>query len=109
MKATCPHPIVLNSGYVVPCGKCEICKSNLRNEWSVRVQLHCKYVDKMPLMIGLDYAPDWLPKDGNNTPKLLRDDVSAFLKAYKRKYKLSNDKFVYFGCGEYGGLRGRPH
>lgn len=109
MKAACLKPIVLPSGYVVPCGKCEICRSDRRNEWSIRVQLQCKYEEHMPLMIGLDYAPEWLPVDGNNNPKLLREDVSSFIKAYKRKYHLTNDKFVYYGCGEYGGKRGRPH
>lgn len=105
----CQHQIVLPSGYVVPCGTCEVCRSNARNEWSIRVQMQCKYSDRMPLMIGLDYAPEWLPKDYYGNPKLLRDDVSKFIKAYKRKYILTNDKFLYFGCGEYGGLHGRPH
>lgn len=107
--AACQHQVLLANGYVVPCGKCEVCRSRMRNEWSIRVQMQCKYSDRMPLMIGLDYAPEWRPKDYDGNPKLLRDDVSKFIKAYKRKYHLTNDKYVYFGCGEYGGLHGNPH
>lgn len=109
MSVKCIHPIVLKSGLTVPCGHCEICRSKNRSDWSVRVQMQCKYSDTMPLMIGLDYAPDHLPRTDEGEPVLCRDHVSAFLKAYKRKYYLTNDKFFYFGCGEYGGRVDRTH
>lgn len=66
----------------------------------------------MPMFITLTYDNNHLPlvdlDEHINFPTLLRDDVSKFLKAYKRKYFLKNEEFQYFGCGEYGG-QGRPH
>lgn len=109
MTAKCINPVILKSGLAVPCGKCEICRSHNRNDWSVRVQMQCRYAAHMPLMIGLDYAPDHLPMTVSGEAVLNRDHVSAFLKAYKRKYNLTNDKFLYFGCGEYGGRVDRSH
>lgn len=121
----CLAPIVLKSGITVPCGKCVNCLSDRRNEWTIRLAIHTEYSARMPLFLTLTYDEDHLPrvcptwKDlgvyGSCTsscikfsrsrscfPTLVRSDVSAFLKEYKRKYSLSNDVFTYFGCGEYG-------
>ena len=79
----------------------------------------------MPLFIGLSYSPECLPyrhrvsgrywraielasidddeERQRFVPSVYRSDVSAFLKSYKRIHGLKNDKFTYFGCGEYGG------
>lgn len=132
----CLKPVTLKSGIVVPCGKCELCRSDKRNEWSVRLAIHLENCQFMPMFLTLTYDNDHLPyncldygtknfeifssKDFEDvpemsrywyplTPTLHRKDISAFLKAYKRKYGLLNDEFQYFGCGEYGGLIGRPH
>lgn len=132
----CLDPIVLKSGVVVPCGKCDICRSNARNEWSIRLAIHLQSCDTMPLFITLTYDDGHLPyrcidygdgslhtfslKDVEETPEmqswcsflypsLHRYHVSRFLKAYKRKYGLYNKDFQYFGCGEYGDKFGRPH
>ena len=118
------------SGIVVPCGKCELCLSDRRNEWSIRLAIHLQSCQFMPMMVTLTYDSDHLPlvglEDGlwyrrhwpswldyhrddyTNLPTLVRSDVSSFLKSYKRKYGLSNDVFQYFGCGEYG-HKGRAH
>lgn len=110
------------SGFVVGCGKCELCKSKRRNDWSIRLGIETKYSDRMPLFVTLTYKDAWLPllrEDGsiynsyplpdNYVPTLYRDDISSFIKEYKRVNHLTNDKFHYFGCGEYGGNFGRPH
>lgn len=108
MTNSCPNPSVLRSGIVVPCGKCEICRSNNRLEWQYRLRIHLKYCNNMPMFVTLTYDDAHLPMiDG--VPTVYRPDFSQFLKAYKRKYGLTNDKFQYFGCSEYGDLFGRPH
>lgn len=136
MKMNCLSPVVLKSGVVVPCGKCELCRSDRRNDWSIRLAIHLMSCDYMPMFITLTYddcnlpymCEDWFTKavlpfscnDFDETqemqkhwsaivPTLYREDVSKFLKAYKRKYHLTNDLFQYFGCGEYGDRFGRPH
>lgn len=129
---TCVSPIVLKNGLCVPCGKCDICRSNARNEWSIRLAIHLAKCDYMPMFITLTYDDAHLPricpswKDfgryGSCThdcfachfekycfPTVWRDDVSKFLKAYKRKYGLKNNDFQYFGCCEYGENTRRPH
>lgn len=134
----CLKPVLLKSGIAVPCGQCDICKSNRRNEWSIRLAIHLNNCDRMPMFITLTYDNDHLPficMDWKTckhehftkldfdecpemeqywnrlTPTLVRSDISKFIKAYKRKYKLDNDVFQYFGCGEYGDSIGkhRPH
>ena len=117
---------MLKSGISVPCGKCEVCRSDARNEWSIRLALHLQNCDRMPMFITLTYRDEDVPfvySTPNNEffwnrgypthkdamPSLYREDVSKFLKAYKRKYKLDNETFQYFGCGEYGENYRRPH
>lgn len=125
------NPVILKSGIAVPCGKCDICKSDRRNEWSIRLAMHLKYQDRMPMFVTLTYDNDHLPmvdecgeylhrrcwpswnsyvEERCVNPSLYRMDVSYFfLKRYKRINNLKNDKFTYFGCGEYGDQFGRPH
>lgn len=105
----CLNPITLKSGITVPCGKCQICQSNNRAQWSIRLAIHASYCDRMPMFICLTYDDDHLPRNAENIPELRREDISKFLKEYKRYYGLTNDKFTYFGCGEYGDTFGRPH
>lgn len=133
----CIHPIITKSGLVVPCGKCELCRSNRRNEWSIRLGIETKYAKRMPLFITLTYADEFLPmawkkfKDGASSEyevaykrygdidpdesmrlyveTLYRPDVFRFMREYKRVNELKKDSFHYFGCGEYGDTFGRPH
>lgn len=127
----CLEPIHLKNGLWVPCGKCLLCESQKRVERSVCVQMHIEAYGKMPLFIGLSYAPEYLPyrhvvsgrywraaevasviddeERQRFVPSVYRADVSAFLKAYKRVHNLKVSDFTYFGCGEYGGKYQRPH
>lgn len=121
----CLDPIHLKNGLWVPCGHCTLCESQSRIDKSVSVQIHVDSYDRMPLMIGLSYAPEYLPyrhvvsgrfwraneitsivddeERKRLVPTVYRRDVSAFIKSYKRIHGLYNDTFTYFGCGEYGG------
>lgn len=117
----CISPRVLKSGIVVKCGKCPVCLSDRRNEWSIRLAINCEFYERMPMFLTLTYDDDNLPHvEVDNTkdfffgegcwlPTLNRPDISAFIKEYKRINKLDNSVFTYFGCGEYGDKFGRPH
>lgn len=109
MKAKCPNPIQLRNGIVVPCGVCEICRAAARLEWQYRLRIHLKFCNDMPMFITLTYGPANLPFSDFGLPTVNRSDVSSFIKAYKRKYRLSNESFQYFGCAEYGDMFSRPH
>lgn len=104
----CLNPIPLSNGYVVPCGKCELCKSRRRDEWSVRLQLHADTYQTMPLFVTLTYDNEHLNYCDDGLT-LSKSDIRLFLKRYKDKYNLYNTRFSYFGCGEYGDTFGRPH
>ena len=105
----CEHPIQLKTGLIVPCGKCLLCLSRRRDEWSHRLQLHSYGYDKMPLFVGLTYDNEHLQfangADGTLNPR----DLRLFIKRLKENFNLYNTKFSVFGCGEYGDTYGRPH
>ena len=114
----CLNPIVLKNGLTVPCGRCELCRSDARNEWSIRLAIHLESCQRMPMFITLTYDDKHLHWESDLDipdavfPSLYRPHVSRFIKAYKRKYDLKDDDFQYFGCGEYGSSENcthRPH
>lgn len=104
----CLNPLQLRSGLVVPCGKCLLCLSSRRDEWSIRLQLHTLSYDNMPFFCTFTYDPSELVY-GDNRPTLVRSHVTGFIKRLKDRYDLYNSKFSYFGCGEYGDKLARPH
>lgn len=105
----CLNPITLKNGLTVPCGKCPCCLEARRDDWSVRLQLHCYGYTNMPLFVTLTYDDKHLPFDETGLVSLKRSDVSLFIKRLKDKYDLYNTDFSNFGCGEYGDTFGRPH
>lgn len=104
----CLEPIVLNSGLVVPCGKCELCRSAARSDWSVRLQLHSAQYQNMPLFVTLTYNEDNLVY-ADDVPTLCKSDIRGFIKRYRDGMNLYNTDWSFFGCGEYGDSFGRPH
>lgn len=99
---------MLNSGLYVPCGKCVLCLSQRRNEWSHRLQLHSYGYTSMPLFVGLTYEDENL-RYGVESPTLLKADLQLFFKRLKENYGLYDSGFSYFACGEYGDKYNRPH
>lgn len=56
--------------------------------------------------------PSWKAynrEECDNVATCVRADITHFIREYKRIYRLTNDKFTYFGCTEYGDMFGRPH
>ena len=99
---------MLKTGLFVPCGKCVLCLSHRRDEWSHRLQLHSYGYDQMPLFVGLTYEDENL-RYGVESPTLLKADLQLFIKRLKENYGLYDTDFSYFACGEYGDKYNRPH
>lgn len=84
------------------CGTCIECMNEKANAWVVRNKYEIgKHKEKC--FITLTYA--------RNPTILIKKDLQDFIKRL-RKYidKYENGKKIkYYGCGEYGTLKGRPH
>lgn len=105
----CESPIQLKSGLVVPCGKCVLCLSHRRDEWSARLQLHTLSYDSMPFFVTLTYAPENRMYGSDDRPTICREHLRLFIKRIKDKFDLYSSDFAYFGCNEYGDKFGAPH
>lgn len=101
-----PEDVVRN--YVpLPCGKCLGCLDDRRKTWINRLLLEYDNA-KCGSFITLTYNQDYVPD---------RPMKSHFQKFIKRFRNIPRDlnfpplppDFKYFGCGECGGERGRPH
>lgn len=98
----CLSPVFVRKQWqYVPCGKCIECAIQKSNEWAYRVALENR-LHLQSCMITLTYNEDNLA-----TPSLERRDVQLFLKRLREK--IEPVKIRYFGCGEYGSLKGRKH
>lgn len=98
--SNCLNPVYLaGAGFSVPCGKCFNCCVRYSKEWAVRCLDELQYNDGVGCLLTLTYAAS----DGN----LHRKDLQDFIKRLRRRIEPQN--FKYFGCGEYGGKRNRPH
>jgi len=84
----------------VPCGKCAGCKLSRSLAWSVRCY-HESLIHDRNSFITLTYEDKYLPEDG----KLKKEEFKEFLDEIRGHKKL----IKYYGCGEYGGVTGRPH
>lgn len=102
----CLRPIYVKTvPFPVACGKCIECKVKKSNEWAYRCMLEASLY-KENCFLTLTYNEDNYPERGS----LSRRDLQLFIKrlrfAIDKKYGL---KIRYFGCGEYGSRKGRPH
>lgn len=88
-----------------PCGKCPVCLQKRANEWSLRISLESRMYEDLAF-VTLTYSPESLYSD-----KLIPSHLSSFMKRL-RTYaeRLGFDgKIRFYGVGEYGEKRGRPH
>lgn len=113
----------------VPCGKCDSCRSELRNEWYVRSYYQykgCHLQDGKTLFITLTYRPTNLPMfvldshelvRGERTPGAIpvfyKKDKDKFMKSLRKWFERKNLKGItYLWCCEYGtdvSKTQRPH
>lgn len=93
---------------MVPCGKCfECCKAYSR-EWAIRCMREMKDNNNIGCFVTLTYKET----DGKLHKKELQDFIKrlrSHLHEECKKQGTLDIRIRYFGCGEYGGKRGRPH
>lgn len=84
-----------------PCGHCLPCRINKSRVWTHRLLLEqTQHSDSS--FITLTYNDENLPKDKNLYP----NDMQKFIKRLRRR---TPQKIRYFGVGEYGLEKERPH
>lgn len=89
---------LLSSDLLLPCGSCVGCQISRAREWAIRCSLELS-LHRVASFITLTY------RDASCPPTLSRSDLSLFVR-YMRRHVGS---LRFFGCGEYGELRERPH
>lgn len=83
---------------LLPCGSCDACILARRKLWSLRCYAESLYHDDN-CFVTLTYDDKSLP------PMLDKSHFQQFIKSLRN----SGIEVRYYGCGEYGGLTGRPH
>lgn len=89
----------MRAGQAFGCGQCLPCRIKVRREWSHRIMLEADCW-RSSSFVTLTYKDD--PQDG-----LMLDDYQGFLKRFRNR--LLPLRLRFYGVGEYGELRGRPH
>lgn len=91
-----------------PCGWCLPCRINRRRLWTHRLILESKCHEQNGFLT-LTYDDDHLPEGGS----LEHDALSGFVKRLrenrKRDSPVADHRFRFFGVGEYGSRKFRPH
>lgn len=102
-----PFFTVSENGKIVgfPCGKCPVCLQKRANEWSLRVSLESRMYDDLAF-VTLTYSPETLYSN-----ELIPSHLSSFIKRLRTYAQRSGfqGKIRFYGVGEYGEKRGRPH
>lgn len=130
--STCISPLTLHRGaHVVPCGKCNFCLSNKRQDWSFRLEQELHDASSARF-ITLTYDADTVPivqTDQGEKFTLRKEDLGRFheeIKQFQNRYinkhakknKWARQKtngfkakwrIRYFSVGEYGSNTQRPH
>lgn len=83
---------------LLPCGSCVGCQISRAREWAIRCSLELQQHSRASF-VTLTYSDRYVP------PTLSRDDLSKFLRSFRKKV----GGLRFFGCGEYGERRERPH
>jgi len=94
----------------VPCGACEECLKARARGWAFRILKECELYDNN-FFITFTYDDEHLPKSSSQCMTLVNDEISKFnkkLKTYLKREGL-NERFRFYGVGEYGSTTFRPH
>lgn len=110
-----PFAVAQKYSIQVPCGKCAACLALQQAQWSFRIEQEAlRGGHASALFVTFTFDNSHLPED----ECLSKSHVQRYLRNLRqnlyRKYfdgtdKASVPKVVYYFCGEYGSLRGRPH
>lgn len=110
MATTCHSPYMVideisKRELGVPCGKCPACKKRRASAWSFRLMQEEK-VSSSAMFLTITYNTEHVPISPKGFMTLNKTDIRAFMKALRKR---SIEKLKYYYCGEYGGLKMRPH
>lgn len=110
MSMRCVNPYVTNWGsehVAFPCGQCPVCRQKKASEWALRLMFESRlYSLDNIAFVTLTYSPEHLPENYSLVPS----DLSSFVKRLRKHLSVRNaPKIRFFGCGEYGDKRSRPH
>lgn len=104
-----------NKKQIVPCGKCVACRSNIRQQWFIRLKYEQEKADAS-YFITLTYDDSKLPifidrGSGDCTPAVNKRDCQLFMKRLRKSIsKISpNTSVKYYLSSEYGPNTNRPH
>lgn len=95
------NSMVFYNSIEIPCGHCIGCKLDYSLDWAMRIVCEASLYDSN-YFVTLTYGDDCLPKDG----LVSKRDLQLFNKKVRNKY---GDGVRFFGCGEYGSKKLRPH
>lgn len=117
MKCETPFTLYHREGdqsvaQLMPCGHCDPCKNNQKNEWMYRHYLEREYGfgPELSSFVTLTLAPESVSYTSDMRETLDPDDVTKFIKRLrKRALKYYGVKIRYHYVGEYGDKSGRPH
>lgn len=84
------------------CGRCLPCRINKARIWTHRILLE-QMVSDGTCWCTFTYSDEFIPDKGS----LKKDDYQKLIKRIRRRFE--SRKIRYFGVGEYGNEKGRPH
>lgn len=84
----------------VPCGKCVECGKQTSQEWALRCRMEASLYE-YNCFVTLTYA--------KTSGELCRRDFQLFMKSLRKDLAKKGIRVRFFGCGEYGERKGRPH
>lgn len=96
----------LKGSLLLPCGSCVGCQISRAREWAIRCELELQ-LHPAASFVTLTYSDRYVP------PTLVKRDLSLFLRYMRRRMPRDAEgkrlPLRFFGCGEYGERRERPH
>lgn len=98
----CTNPKKLQSGLIVACGQCYLCRARNQTEWNIRASHELLTSKGKAIFITMTYKTKFMAKNKSLEPK----DLQKFWKRLRKKIK---KPIKYLACGEYGDKNQRPH
>lgn len=98
----CTNPFNGGHGETYPCGRCMACKINRSQDWSLRIWHEYIESERIGCFVTLTYSDDFI----NVKNTLVKDHLQRFLKRFRNEVVT---EFKYYGVGEYGDEKNRPH
>lgn len=90
--------LLASASILLPCGSCVGCLISRAREWAIRCSLELQ-LHSVASFVTLTYSDKHCP------PTLVKRDLSLFMRYMRRQA----GALRFFGCGEYGERRERPH